>query len=459
LIAKPGMMLSVREFIERYLPGMLRHRSLVLIEGYPGAGKSTFAASICYDYALRGEKCLYITFHEDKEKFFTILSTLGIQFANMEREGLFKYIKLPVSSDIEAFLDTVNKYLYEFKPKVIVIDTINPLLKAVETDFARRAYLHNYFAALPETINGLVILVYESPLREAEIYSEMEYVPDTIIALKYEVSRGLLTRIAEVKKSRGSPLKMIRFPFTIQEGRGMRIIVPMILEEIPPVRSETLKLPFPIAGVDHLFKGEIVLIDYPPDARIFAGTALILALAAVNNLRVLFVSYRLSPEDLRRVFVNELASMGLSEHLANEIVDKYVVFKSISPFAQSIPEMLAQEISLVESVKPDIVVFHDVDVFWYISDLRDYYADLYNELQFLKSRGVTTLRISRHVSEEFYALNSSLSDIVIRFYLTADGRLAAYFWLRGKPPVIVKPEELEKYINALKSYLETISKA
>jgi len=81
------MLLNVEEFIKRFAPGVLKYRGSPLVEGYPGAGKTTLAASICYSYAVKGERCLYTTFHEDKEKVFGVLSELGVDLASAEKKG------------------------------------------------------------------------------------------------------------------------------------------------------------------------------------------------------------------------------------------------------------------------------------------------------------------------------------------------------------------------------------
>jgi len=94
---------------------------------------------------------------------------------------------------------------------------------AAETSIARRAYLQNFFASIPEALNGLLIPVYELPPAGAGIgLEDVEFVADTIIALKYRVVRGLIERFAEVKKSRGSPLRIAEISFTISEGGGIK---------------------------------------------------------------------------------------------------------------------------------------------------------------------------------------------------------------------------------------------
>jgi circadian clock protein KaiC len=61
----------------------------LLIAGHPGAGKTTVATTICYANALRGRKCLYMSFYEDREKYYRFMKHLGIDLEAVEAKGLY----------------------------------------------------------------------------------------------------------------------------------------------------------------------------------------------------------------------------------------------------------------------------------------------------------------------------------------------------------------------------------
>lgn len=89
-------MLVGRDFIfgidglDNFFRGVLRKGSLVALIGQPGAGKTTFASAICYSNALRGSKCLYLSFFEDREKLFSNVSGLGLDLYSVEAKGVSK---------------------------------------------------------------------------------------------------------------------------------------------------------------------------------------------------------------------------------------------------------------------------------------------------------------------------------------------------------------------------------
>jgi len=56
------------EGLDKLLSGTLRPSTLTVISGHPGSGKTTLTSTICYANALKGRKCLYISFQEDRRR-------------------------------------------------------------------------------------------------------------------------------------------------------------------------------------------------------------------------------------------------------------------------------------------------------------------------------------------------------------------------------------------------------
>ncbi|MEM1816509.1 MAG: ATPase domain-containing protein, partial [Desulfurococcaceae archaeon] len=224
------------ESLDRLI-GAIRAPYTILVAGHPGAGKTTLASTICYHNALKGRKCLYVTFYEDKDKLYSYMKKLGMPLSEVESKGLMRFLKLPAIHDVDSVVDVLNKNVIEGFD-LIVIDSITVLLEAVKDHTEKRAWLLNYFYQLPILVNGLLVLVSELPFGEERLgLGSIEFVVDAILILKHRVEDRLLLRLLEIRKARGAPIHVAEVPFTIAEGRGLLVYTQPVLEELPPGRE------------------------------------------------------------------------------------------------------------------------------------------------------------------------------------------------------------------------------
>jgi circadian clock protein KaiC len=236
----------------------------LLVAGHPGAGKTTLATTICYYNAIGGHKCLYVTFYEDKEKYYRNMKRLGLDLAQVESTGNFKFIRMPSTLDIELVVGEINGLVKEGYD-VVVIDSMTALLEPVASNPEKRAWLLNYFYQLPMVINGLLVLVAELPfgMERLELGS-IEFVVDAIIVLKQRVEDGFLTRILEVRKTREAPIQVAEIPFSIVEDVGVKIYPPIVLKEVPPEGVEVQLVCKKLKeSVGHYHRGFIINIFSP----------------------------------------------------------------------------------------------------------------------------------------------------------------------------------------------------
>jgi len=83
-------------FIVEVLGDFVAEPRLVVVAGHPGAGKTTLASYMCYYAMQRGEKCLYISFQEDRDRLYKQLYNIGLDFKRFEDLKQLTFIKLPV---------------------------------------------------------------------------------------------------------------------------------------------------------------------------------------------------------------------------------------------------------------------------------------------------------------------------------------------------------------------------
>jgi circadian clock protein KaiC len=438
----------------------------LLIGGHPGAGKTTFATAICYANALQGRKCLYMTFYENKEKLFKFMKRLGFDLESLERKGLYSFVNLPQTLDVEMVVSEISRLVAEGY-EIIVIDSITALLEPIKGDAAKRAWLLNYFYQLQNLVNGLVILIAELPFGEERLgLGSVEFVADGVVLLKHRVEDGFLTRLVEVRKARGSPIHIAETYFTMAEGIGVRVFAPPLLEEIPPEKEETLIYDVP-GWFLRLRRGYVLNFFHPPEPELgidFLIHSIAVALRMREDAKLLVISYTRPASVLRRAVKRRLAKFGLSEEKVDKLLDKHVTIVALNPYAHSLTQLVARELTIIEQHKPDTVFFWGAHIPRATYNYALWLKELFNELMYLKSKGIIVVRSGPCINKQACDAEASLSDVVVKYVRTFKGGVMDvkfYMYERFKGLTGVVPasgidEFTRRCAEALKAYIEKL---
>jgi len=74
--------------LDKIIGGGVPEGYVILVTGESGSGKTIFAAKFLYEGALRyGEKGVYISLTEVKERFYEYMKNLGMNFYDLEKKG------------------------------------------------------------------------------------------------------------------------------------------------------------------------------------------------------------------------------------------------------------------------------------------------------------------------------------------------------------------------------------
>jgi len=432
----------------------------LLIAGHPGAGKTTFAATICYANALRGKPCLYVSFNERYDKFVKQMSKFGMDFERLKEEGLFRFIRIPViaGEDVVDILgDTVIDSATKINARVLVIDSTTPISKAVREYGKGRSVLQNFFYDLSALIRGLTIMIEELPLgMKALPITDVEFVADAVILMRHEIKESLLVRLMEFRKFRGTRLTVAEVPFTIMEGKGIKVFMPPVLNKVPPPKKDReFRIPcrFLDKSVGPLYPGMNVLIVTPPHARNLGHALLpLLAMAAKYGLKIGVVSYRISSEEVKETAERMAEDLGVNP----SVIERYIEFiEAINPTAYSLGELVNIEMDLVEKHRPDIVIFLAPELIPSAMGEMTYVRMLFNQLLYFRSKGMLVIRVVSMLDEKLYRAQADLADVVVKIDYVWDkmsGEVKQYVYVStpGKPPKIIDEEAMMQCIEDLK---------
>jgi circadian clock protein KaiC len=184
--------------------GWLRD-SITMVRGPAGSGKTTLAGMYARAGALRGERVAYYGFEETRPMLLRNFANLGLPMDALVEQGLLLVeCRYPESTSPEDLLVELRRSLEEFKPALIVLDSISSVAHSTSArgfrqfmvGFASLVREHSRSALLTQAINDV-----KEDERTAPFLST---IADAIISLDAQRHGKKLERTISVTKMRGS---------------------------------------------------------------------------------------------------------------------------------------------------------------------------------------------------------------------------------------------------------------
>jgi circadian clock protein KaiC len=198
--------------------GWLRD-SITMVRGPAGSGKTTMAAMYSRAGAQRGERVAYYGFEETRPILLRNFASIGLPMEEFVKQGrILLDCRYPEATSPEDLLVELRRSLEDFKPSLIVLDSISSVAHSTSqrgfrqfmVGFSSLVREHSRSALLTQTTNNL-----QEDERAAPFLST---IADAIITLDYERRGRTLERSICVTKMRGSPHSDDAFRLRIQPG-------------------------------------------------------------------------------------------------------------------------------------------------------------------------------------------------------------------------------------------------
>jgi circadian clock protein KaiC len=222
---------SGNDALDRMCNGGFFDRSLVLVTGATGTGKSLLSAQFTAGGVANGERALLLSFEESGDQLHRNAEAWGLDFEQMEREGMLRILaSAPESQTLEDHLLQMQAAIAEFNPDRVSIDSLTALQRIATARSFREYLLGLSFHIKQNAMLGLLTAASEDLGISGHGGLHVSTVSDAIIVLQYVGLGSEVARALNVLKMRGSDHDKAIRQYRIDDA-GMQIGEPLQLRD------------------------------------------------------------------------------------------------------------------------------------------------------------------------------------------------------------------------------------
>lgn len=396
-------------FDDLLLGGFIKN-SAILVEGVPGAGKTTFGIEFIYKGIVKmNEPGIIITFEELPEQLYRDAANYGWDLRKLEEQDMLRIICTSPEVILDNAIGFLESIVKEIGAKRLLLDSVTQFNMELTNLGDLRKSIYSLCSGLKRM--GLTSLL----IKEVEHYQDLkasfeEFLVDTVIRLYFEESFRSRRRYIEVLKSRGQDFISGKYPFKLGD-KGLEIIGIMNMKSLPVKNTFGLteRLKSGIGGLDNILGGGFL-----------KSTTIMVEGASGTGKTVMGIHYLL--EGIK----NSEKCLLLATEESGDFITKYIdIFNPDSESvadnpniciidrifsSTSIEEVLDDVVARVKANSVQRVVIDFVNTFVEFSDnfltLKTVFRNLINFLNFM---GCTTILI---LNEDQAGADYSLKSVI-----------------------------------------------
>lgn len=414
--------------------GLIEHR-MYLVEGNPGAGKTTLALQFLFEGVKHGEKCLYITLSETKEELRAGAKSHGWSLEGIEIVELIAeesdldgeaQITMYHASEVEL-AETTKRVLAaveELQPSRVVFDSLSELRLLAQNPLRYRRQilaLKQFFAGRKCTL--LLLDDNTSDVSDLQLHS----IAHGVISLEQTTpAYGAARRHLQVQKFRGTDFRGGYHDYVIRRG-GLYVFPRLVAAEHSKEFSRG-PIASSVTALDALLGGG-------PDR----GTSTLLMGPAGSGKSTIAVQYAVAAarrgehaaifafDESQATLEARTAALGIE--FKQGVAAGEVSVQQIDPAELSPGEFAFLVRQAVEEREARVVVIDSLNGYLHaMPDERFLTAQLHELLTYLGRQGVTTLM----VVAQHGMMGATMQAPVDTSYLADSVVLLRYFEYAGK---------------------------
>jgi circadian clock protein KaiC len=422
--------------LDDILHGGLAKGFLYLIEGNPGAGKTTLALQFLMEGAKRGEAGLYLSLAESEAELRHVADSHGMSLENItlckisppEISGASSQqytVFQPAEVELADVLETVLGKVQSIAPSRIVIDSMSELRMLARDSLRYRRQI----LSLKQFFEGrdCTTLLLDERFRDNQ-ESQVQTIAHGVICLEVLARNyGITRRRLEVLKIRASSFREGFHDYVILKG-GVHVFPRLVSSEHRARPFEPENLPSGIAELDALFQGGVqrgtsTLIAGPTGS----GKSTLCAQFAVSGAKRHEKSVIYTFDETRDSFRDR--SRGLGMDLDAHLAQKTIHLEQVDPAELSPGEFSDRIRRGVEENNWRIVVIDSLNgLMNSMSEERALIVQLHELLSYLNHMGVASFL----VLAQYGLVGQVMSSPTDVSYLADNVLLLRYFEAAGE---------------------------
>ena len=397
--ALPKALTGISGLDEITFGGLPRGRP-TLVCGSAGSGKTLLAM----EFLLRGatqfdEPGVFMAFEETEEDLAQNVRSLGFRVEDLiEKKKLaVDYVHVERSEieetgeyDLEGLFLRLGMAIDEIGAKRVVLDTLESLFSGFSNPALLRAELRRLFRWLKD--RGVTAVITAERGDGALTRQGLEeYVSDCVILLDHRVNDQVSTRRLRVVKYRGTSHGTNEYPFLIDE-RGISVLPLTSLGLDHAASDERISAGVPgldvMLGGKGYYRGSSILVSGTAGSGKSSLAAHFADATCRRGERCLIFAFEESPAQILR----NMRSIGVD--LAPWMEKGLLRIEASRPTLFGLEMHLVHIHKLVKRFDPRVVILDPISNFTSSGSLEQAEAMLVRLIDFLKSRGVTTLFVN-----------------------------------------------------------------
>lgn len=296
---------GIAGFDELFLGGILTG-STVLVEGIPGAGKTTMGLEFLYRGARDfGEPGLVLTFEQFPASLYRDALNFGWNIRELEKVDKLRIICTSPEVALLPESDFLEETVRKIGARRILVDSMSHFRQVVADPLQLRQGVYAFCNGLRRL--GLTsFLIQEQEHDSEDLHSFEEFLVDVVVRLSYDARNGLQrSRAVEILKSRGQPHLSGKHSLKItSDGIKVFSLHTYAADSPSPGYSNRTPLKTGIRGLDELLQGgiprgaSVVVAGEAGTGKTVLGLEFLVKGACLYQEKGLFVSLEESPEEI-----------------------------------------------------------------------------------------------------------------------------------------------------------------